>query len=280
MNFIWQTLNGNQTDFEYEYITEMLFKNHINNKFFDNGNLSTILNNSVIIYSNNHNEISQDFENYLNEFISRGYKFFLLHLSNENLSHNNHYYQKAEKVFRNYYDPNIKQKNVFYIPLGFKSGFYNQDFNLESLKNKKYDFSFIGQIKSDREVLYNNLLSENSFIHLTQNWNCSTSLSPPEVIDLYKKTKFTPCPMGWSHPDSFRIMESLEWGAIPIIKRYSNSDYHTKVWGETPIPIIEEWNEICKFSKMSEDQYNKMYNEVFKWYIDFRKKIIDSDIFV
>lgn len=275
MNFIWQTFNGDQTDFEYEYITEMLFKNHIKDKFFDNGSFSTILDNSIIIYSNNQNQISQDFENYLNEFINKGFKFYLLHLSNENLSHDHSYYRKAEKVFRNYYNPNIESENVSYIPLGFKSGFYNKNFNSESFDKKELDFSFIGQIKSDRKEMYDNLLVENSFVHLTQGWNCPTSLSPPEIIDLYKKTRFTPCPMGWSHPDSFRIMESLEWGSIPILKRYDNSDYHVKVWGETPIPIIDEWNEINKFSKMSEDHYNKMYQNVFDWYSEYRKKIID-----
>jgi hypothetical protein len=51
INLIWQTFNGDQTNFEFEYTTEVLFKNFEQNRVFDDGKLSTVLDNSVIIYS-------------------------------------------------------------------------------------------------------------------------------------------------------------------------------------------------------------------------------------
>ena len=271
-NFIWQTVDGDQTNFEYEYLTKLVFKNINIKEHFDNGNLSQILDDSVIIYSNNQNYPSSEFINYLKKFKENNYKFYLIHLSNESLGHNTDYYDLAEKVFRNYFDTNIKNSNVVYIPLGFKSGYLNKDFKIENFKKKKYDFSFMGQLKSDRQELYEILKNKNAFTHLTYSWNCTSSLNCTEVSEIYKQTKFTPCPMGWVHPDSFRIMESLEWGSIPIIKKYDNFDYHNNVYGETPLPKINCWGELDKFDSMNNYDYLELFENVFSWYGQFREK--------
>jgi hypothetical protein len=76
--------------------------------------------------------------------------------------------------------------------------------------------------------------------------------------------------MGWVHPDSFRIMECLESGSIPILKNYNNLEYFTKVWGDSPLPIINSWNEITSYYKMNEEDYLKLKNNVFNWYKDFK----------
>jgi hypothetical protein len=272
INLIWQTFNGDQTNFEFEYTTEVLFKNFEQNRVFDDGKLSTVLDNSVIIYSNNSNSISDDFNNYLNKFVELGYTFYLLHFSNENLSHNCDYYSKAKTVFRNYYDSNITAENVIFIPLGVKSGFINNNEN--SSKIKKYEFSFIGQPKSDRQELLSIIENmDNVFIHKTNSWNCSTSLTQDECISIYGKTKFVPCPMGWVHPDSFRLMECLESGSIPILKNYNNLAYFTKVWGDSPIPVVNSWSEIVSYYNMNIDDYNDLYNRVFNWYSIFKTQL-------
>jgi hypothetical protein len=273
LNLIWQTFNGDQTTFEFEYTTEILFKDFELNKIFDDGKLSTVLDNSVIIYSNNSNGISEEFNNYLNKFVDNGYKFNLLHFSNENLGHNCDYYSKANHVFRNYYDPNITSQNVIFIPLGVKSGFVSKHTNINPI-TKEYEFTFIGQPKSDRQELLSVIEQmENVFIHKTNSWNCSTALTQDECISIYNKTKFVPCPMGWVHPDSFRLMECLESGAIPILKNYNNLEYFSKVWGDSPLPIVNSWNEIATYYKMNEEDYNQLSNSVFNWYEEFKHKL-------
>ena len=269
LNLIWQTFNGDQTNFEFEYTTEVLFKNIEHNKIFDDGQLSTVLDNSVIIYSNNSNNISDDFNNYLNKFVELGYTFYLLHFSNENLGHNCDYYSKANHVFRNYYDSNIITQNITFIPVGVNTGFINKNEN--SLDTKEYEFVFIGQPKSDRQELLSVMESmENVFIHKTNSWNCSTSLTQDECISIYRKTKFVPCPMGWVHPDSFRIMECLESGSIPILKNYNNLEYFTKVWGDSPLPVVNSWDEITNYYKMNEEDFLKLKTLVFNWYKEFK----------
>lgn len=277
VNLIWQTPPGAYSTFEYEYITDVLFKNFNQNKIFDFGKLETIRNNSIIIYSNNSSNICSNFKNYLIEFKNRKLKFCILHLSNENLNHNTEYYDIPNFVFRNYYDEKIKSDNVMYVPLGFKSGFLNK--NLRYSNNKEYNFAFIGQPKSDRqevlEILEN---SPNNFVHKTKQWDCATSLTQNKCKNIYNKTKFVPCPMGYVHPDSFRIMEVLESGSIPILKNYNNREWFTKIWGNSPLPFVENWKEIIKYQNISNEDYQKLEKNISEWYSNF-KSTLSNKIF-
>jgi hypothetical protein len=280
INLIWQTKDGDETQFEYQYITEYVFKDIQYNKYFDNKSYSTVLDNSVIIYSSNTNIIEKNFNDYLSRFDSLKFRYYLLHLSNENLNHEAEYYSKAHRVYRQYYDSTLNKDNVVFIPLGFKSGYLNKNINNSFVK--LYDFIFVGQIKSDREELCNILKNYKSFIHNTYSWNCISSLSPDNCSKAYSETKFAPCPMGWVNPDSFRIMESLEHNCIPILKSYYNNfDYHTKVWGDTPIPRVESWQELEKFNKLSDIEYQKLHKSVFDWYTEYKSnfsKLIKSTL--
>ncbi len=277
LNLIWQTYEGDETTFVQEYILNVLFNGVKHEKIFDNGSLNTVVDNSIIIYSNNSGGVSDEFLNYLNKFKDSNFKFYLLHLSNEGLSHNFEYYNLANHVIRNYYWSDINLENFFFIPLGFKTGFYNENQTYRTLNNKKYNFCFIGQPKSDRVNLIN-ILNKlgNSFIHTTNKWNCPSSLSQKECIDIYKDTKFVPCPMGFVHPDSFRIMEVLESGSIPVLKTYDNLDYFTKVWGESPLPKVDSWDELVELSKMNDENYKKMYYEIVQWYDKFKIELSEK----
>lgn len=270
INLIWQTQLGDQTTFELEYITNIVFKNFNQDKFFDNGNLNVVIDNSVIIYSNNSSDVSDEFKKYLDKFVEKKYNFYLLHLSNENLGHNTEYYSKANHVFRPYYDPNIQETNVTFIPLGVKTGYLTN--SIES-NLKEYNFSFIGQPKSDRDELINVIKNLNSFIHTTNQWNCPTSISQDSCKEIYSKSKFVPCPMGWVNPDSFRIMESLESGSIPVLKNYNNLDYFKKVWGHSPLPVVNNWEELYELSKINEDDYNLLYKTIVFWFSNFKTNL-------
>lgn len=267
INLIWQTQPGDQTTFEIEYTTEVLFKNFNQNRFFDEGNFNIVIDNSVIIYSNNSNEASEDFKKYLDKFVQKGYAFYLLHWSNENLSHNCDYYSKANHVFRPYFDPNIKLDNVTFIPLGFKTGYLSK--KIEKVK-KEYDFCFIGQPKSDRNELIEVVKKANGFVHATNQWNCPTALDQETCAQIYQKTKFVPCPMGWVNPDSYRIMECLEAGSIPVLKQYNNLEYFKNIWGYTPIPVVNNWEELDKLNSVNEEEYELLQDTVIAWYSKFK----------
>jgi hypothetical protein len=279
INFIWQTREGAETDFDYEYLTQIIFKNYISNSniYFDNQSYKTILNNSIIIYANNSCCLSKEFINYINQFVDKGFSFSLIHTANESLGHNyTDYISKTKYLFRSYFDPRLASyKNIIYIPVGFKSGFYNNTFNI-SLEEKKYSLAFIGDPnKSDRMEMikyFNNI--KNTFKHTTRSWGCHTSLDTRSCVSIYQSSRFAPCPMGFVHADSFRIMESLESMCIPIIKKYNSFDYHTQVWGENnPIPKIDHWRELETLANISNEDYVNLYFSVFNWYKNKREKL-------
>lgn len=269
INLIWQTREGDETDFELEYIQKVLFKNFSQNVVFDNKSYNTVLNDSVIIYSNNRPEVDDSFLNYLNKFKDKEYNFYLLHLSNETPGHNFNYYELANHVFRPLYIEGITSDNMTLLPVGYKSGFGS----IENSEDQTKDilFSFIGQPKSDRNELLSVLdRFDSKFIHKTNSWNCQTSMSVSDCKKIYNRTKFVPCPMGWEHYDSYRIWECLESKSIPILKRYNNLNYFEKNWEKSPLPVINSWEEISNFANLSDEEYRLLFENVHKWFDKFK----------
>jgi hypothetical protein len=71
-------------------------------------------------------------------------------------------------------------------------------------------------------------------------------------------------------------MECLESGSIPILKNYNNLEYFTKIWGDSPIPVVNSWNEIVKYYNMDNNQYSELYNNVFNWYSTFKSDLVSK----
>ena len=276
LNLIWQTLEGDQTSFEIEYITEVLFSGIKSDKFFDNGSLTTVLDNSIVIYSSTRGYVTPEFISYLNNFKANGFTFYLLHLSNERPEDPCNYYSLAKHVFRSYYAFEMDKENVTFIPLGFKSGYLNKEKSFSDCDKKDISACFIGHPKSDRNELIQVLEGIGSnFIHKTNAWNCPTSLSSDGCIEIYKRSKYAPCPMGWIHPDSFRISEVLEWGCVPIIKKYNGLDYFQNIFPGHPMPVVSSWEEIPSIIESLD--YCSLRDKTQEWYLgyieDLKQKI-------
>jgi hypothetical protein len=135
--------------------------------------------------------------------------------------------------------------------------------------------TFIGQVKSDRHILVDTISDiHNKFLHLTTQWNCPTGLSSDIVIEIYKRTIFIPCPMGWINPDSLRLFEALEWGCIPITKKYNGTDYFKYIFGEHPLPLVNEWTEVKDLmDKMNNENLDNTIMTINKWYRDYMSTV-------
>src|SRR5689334_18961870 len=94
LNLIWQTAKGEQTEFEFEYTTQFLFKDFNTEYFFDERRYKIVKDNSVIIYSNDSTKAEPELIHYLNKFRRKKFRFYLLHFSNEGLNHDCWYYSK------------------------------------------------------------------------------------------------------------------------------------------------------------------------------------------
>lgn len=262
ITLIWQISHLEYIRFEFEWITKVIFaafeQEHIMNDQYQ-----TVRDGAVIIYPCNERKAFPEFIRYIKKYEKEDKSFYLYHISNENLDHDAWYYPKARHVFRTYVDPLLfKMNNVTFVPLGFQSGLQNYS-DMINLNKRKYPFTFIGQVKSDRQLLIKCISSvPDSFIHTTKKWNCPTALKYYETCNIYANTDFVPCPKGWIHADSFRICEALEWGAIPVLKKYDSYSY--KWMGENhPIPIVNDWKEMLDL--MNTD-IKKLRMDCWHWY--------------
>lgn len=291
INVIWQTANGEVTGFELEYIQRVLLSKIDYIPHFDNESFQTVKNNSLIIYSNDQEDISQEFRNYLKKFDELKFNYSLLHLSNENLNHNYDYYRNAKHVWRGYYDDSVAtdkelKNRVSFIPIGFKSGFYNSDYNsLSDASRRPFIWSFIGQLKLEREEMCNALKEIiPNYQHHTAGWNDPNWKSPKQVAEIYKQTIFAPCPRGWGMTDAggFRLLETLEWGCIPVIKVEENNstlNLYQEIFPNHSFIEVKTWKDagekIIELLK-TPGEINRKQKEIASWYLNYKAKLADS----
>jgi lipopolysaccharide biosynthesis glycosyltransferase len=110
---------------------------------------------------------------------------------------------------------------------------------------KKYTWCFAGQIhkQGDREKMIESLKKCNGeyHIHVAEGWQSGDSLSTQEYKKILEQSIFVPCPRGNTSVDTFRLYESLEVGAIPIVEK---DDYWRNLLGEHPLIETASWNNI------------------------------------
>ena len=260
-----------QSDFENEYVEKVLLSKIPIKKFYNFGDPNIkdhdLEKENVLILYSNTKKIIEEIENFLS---SNLIKYNLLHLSDETLDKEYKFYKEANKVLRGYFHPNVRHQNCYTVPIGFQSGFLNAKTSLE----KKYIWSFIGQIYGNRKDIFN-LLNDvkPNLLFKTDNFMSDSGMSVNEMTKIYNQTIFSICPFGYINPDSFRVMEILESGCIPIVKKFLNVDYFKYVFGDHPFIVINDWKDAkAKINfYMSDDQLLKTkQKEVTDWYVKYK----------
>jgi hypothetical protein len=273
INILWTTDSKQESNWESEYINNFLFSNFETNIYNEVIKNNIVLDNSVIVYNADKTATTEGLKKYLENYKNK--KYFLFHLSDEWLFNDCSEYKNATFIFRNYINPRIKSKKVLTVPLGWKYGF-KDGFKKQIYTNKKYDSCFVGQLKNDRSVVVEEIKKlPNSFVHLTESFFSRKALNPQELIGLYQNTNFVPCPIGNNNVDTFRICEILESGGLPLLKKYHGMDYYQKLFGENPIPIINNWKEIPKFyENLLKNGVEQKTQEVQSWYQSYKKNLL------
>lgn len=197
-------------------------------------------------------------------------------------------YMKNNYVFRNYYYQYFDDI-TFYFPVGpSKFGFQIQNPNSIISKNVIIKASerenyciFIGRLgyeytqshsqSHEREYLVSNDITP-----------CTAIIKQPtekmeyhSYIDLLSKSTFILCPAG-NNPETFRLYEALEVGAIPLFVRPSAeiSYLQYKYWDNYPGPIFNSWDDLKPFFRnMTENYANELQRNVAIWYKDFIENV-------
>ena len=102
------------------------------------------------------------------------------------------------------------------------------------------------------------------------------SMSVKDMQEIYFDTNFAPCPAGFYHPESYRIYEALQCGAIPIVESVYN--YFDKTYPNNPFIKIKKWNEAkAIIENWSENKILSKRKECFNWW---NKYLLDHKNFV
>ena len=151
----------------------------------------------------------------------------------DEIGNGHRYYQlenKTKLFFHQYNHKHISYgKNNFQLPLGYIKYYLSTqstqssiDINIPEIKNRHYECSFIGTIKSDRINMCN--LFKTNFkktIIKTGNTDWSDPLkqqtSPEELFNIYSNSIFVINGRGNISLDCFRIYEAIVAGSIPVI---------------------------------------------------------------
>lgn len=225
INLIWWKFEPSSS-YEYDWLTSLMsdFKvNHIvdfeNKVCVDNAIIVANLS-QAFFTGKNYSEERQQFYNYVKGFKSAGMKVGLLHLGDEFYRESTDFYQDLNFVFRQYYkeEEYKKHSHCHYLPIGYKSGF-RDELVARPITERKYLWSFAGHLKGSRYEMmkYAKGVAGGKF-HTTTQWNDPKGLNTREYADLLSDTTFSLCPMGNYSVDCFRVYESLEAGAIPIVE--------------------------------------------------------------
>lgn len=197
---------------------------------------SKFINNSIIIDTLH----AAPYHNaYAREMRNRGLKFGLFHLTDEGSDNDITSYPDCNFVIRNFYRQNMLP-HVLTIPLGWTTGTRNQNTD-KSIQQRKLLWSCIvhrlDQSRIDLSQAFQNL-PDGSFYAVGHH---GPRMSTQQMAEVYNNSIFVPCPSGRITPESFRVFESLENGAIPIV---SKTDYWKLCYGnDFPAIQVSNWNE-------------------------------------
>jgi hypothetical protein len=100
-----------------------------------------------------------------------------------------------------------------------------------------------------------------------------------EYLSIMSRSRIVPCPSGPSSPDSFRVWESLECGAVPILDSRSLRDSTVGFWntvlGDHPLPMIDRWENLPKKVDEILSNFGKISRCVEYWWVTKKRTMKD-----
>jgi hypothetical protein len=209
----------------------------------------------------------------------------LYHMSDEYVEAGHDLYRHCELVIRNgsadfemFGDPKLIQ-----IPLGYVSGLGNTSRASRPSSSRKCSFAFLGAIKHEREsemLPALRTLRGPAYVRRTGTFAAASRRFDLSTVTIYKNTLFVPSPKGNWSPECNRLYDAMEWGCIPLIKRYGNSEYHEnyhdKLLGRHPIPTFDSWKESADFAsdlRSDETALDALQASIFMWWQTYKSEL-------
>lgn len=201
----------------------------------------------------------------------------LIHASDEKLRHRSSNYRFAKVVIREYFNPNLLRK-AFFIPVGYNEEIIKHLSQLVNGNARNLSWSFFGNIKGDRVQMLE------AFASIQPNRASTSSsgmlrnlpLSDEEVARLLVDSHFVLCPFGSLSPDTWRVMEALEAGAIPVCIEMRGIDYFKFIFGDHPFIVSGSWDEAAHevgILMENPEALSAKHAEIVAWYRGFTHRM-------
>jgi hypothetical protein len=259
------------TPWSFTNKNKSIFKSSIDTKFFAKPDIE------AIVYSGIQREPSAALVALVAERTERPRVLF--HLSDEKLRHRNRIYSQFDLVVRNYFDPRLAwSRNVVFFPLGWTEAFAGPPDGNDPAK--AHLWSFCGAKKASRDEMVTEFSSlAGGFLHLTSGWNSEDQLPAIEVRKVYSNSVFVLCPFGNAHFDTFRIMEALQAGAIPVVVKFLGRDFAKYTFGKHPFLVADSWREAAvKIEKLSQNpvELQELQSRTGDWYQSYLSALVEK----
>ena len=273
------------TNWELDYIKYDICKNmdtiyiddieKIDNTFLTNN--YNLINNNILIFSSNEVEYND-----INNIVNKLNPLIIIHLSDEvgNKKEYDTLANKTQLLLREYnhfgYD---NYNNIYQIPLGYMQKMLSNTNNLssinrndiKSINDRKYIWSFIGNIKQDRLELIN--LFKNNF----KSYFCDRT-APQNMFNIYNNSIFVPNGRGNVTLDCLRLYEASLSGAIPIVVGDMDEINITFNYNNNLPPFIYEksWSDAiikCNYLLNNKNELINKQTQIILWWNNIIKDI-------
>jgi len=283
---IWQVDPDNflsciERDWFYEVMSQVpLGASHID--YQDEPQLKTVIPYSIICASCPNQVLPRMLEEYIRRFPEPR---VLYHMSDEFIEVGRDLYQHCDLVIRNgsINDAVASDDRCIQLPLGYVTGMGNQSRWFRRSSERKSMFAFMGSAKQERTtdmLVAFDRLKGHHIVRMTSSFAASTSRFDRTSVTVYRNTIFVPNPKGNWNPECCRLYDCLEWGCIPLTKRYGDSDYHRdyfdRLFGRNPLPMFETWTEAVDFAEdllRDPGKLDLLQQELMNWWRDLKHRL-------
>ncbi len=141
------------------------------------------------------------------------------------------------------------------------------------MKERIYDWSFCGQVTHERRRQCIEQLRKLPKGKLVETDGFGRGLEHEEYFRILTQSKIVPCPCGPATPDTYRMCEALEAGAVPIIDTVSLPGIHG-YWEMTlpdhPLPFVNEWSELPAVMETVLNDYERIQRLCQYWWMGYK----------
>ncbi len=272
LNLIWCQPKGYL--WEEEWI-RWLFSGFDVTENFASG-LDVFKDRSVYVLSSNYHSLGSLPESFLrgvSELDGKG----LFHLSDEWYSGGYETYAHFDFVLRKYHSSIFDNPGIKTLPLGLTNGGMNEG-PLAPASSRPFVWSFSGTKTAARLRMFDALetIGPNRWFW----YDLRAGETPPLDREAFKAlladSVFSPCPMGNVVLETFRVYESLEMGAIPLIEQRPWMPYYDRLLPGHPLPSFTSWRSARRFvDEMAADKakLDRLQSLVHDWWLATKSEL-------